>query len=122
MAPTLLGEAIIQTFGGLGVDTSRVIKDKAAKTGLAFVSVQPDGERDFLFYFDPARDLALRPDEMDAAFLSSTRLFHYGSISLIAEPGRSATRASARLARAGGAHYALTTRTCAPGCGRRKKQ
>ena len=97
------GEAIIRTFGGLGVDTSRVIKDKAAKTGLAFVSVQPDGERDFLFYFDPARDLALRPDEMDAAFLGSTRVFHYGSISLIAEPGRGATREAARLARVGGA-------------------
>ena len=97
------GKAIIQTFNELGVDTRRVIQDKAAKTGLAFVSVQPDGERDFLFYFDPVRDLALRPDEMDSEFLGSTRLFHYGSISLIAEPGRSATREAARLARAGGA-------------------
>ncbi len=89
------GESIIQTFAKLGVDTSRVIKDKAAQTGLAFVSVQPDGSRDFLFYFDPARDLALRPDELDLDWLASTRVLHYGSISLIAEPGRSATLAAA---------------------------
>lgn len=97
------GEAIIQTFGGHGVDVSRVRKDPAARTGLAFVSLQADGERDLLFYFDPARDLALRPDELDAAFIQSARVFHYGSISLIAEPCRSATQAAARLAREAGA-------------------
>ena len=89
------GESIIRTFAGLGVDTTRVIKDKAARTGLAFVSVMPDGSRDFLFYFDPARDLALRPDELDFGWLDTTRVLHYGSISLIAEPSRSATLAAA---------------------------
>ena len=97
------GECIIRAFADLGVNTSHVIRDKAARTGLAFVSVQPDGSRDFLFYFDPARDLALRPDELDTDWLAATRVLHYGSISLIAEPGRSATREAARLARAGGA-------------------
>ena len=97
------GEAIVQTFAGLGVDTSRVVKDPAARTGLAFVSVQPDGSRDFLFYFDPARDLALRPDELDAGWLGASRALHHGSISLISEPGRSATLEAARLARVGGA-------------------
>ncbi len=89
------GESIIRTFAGLGVDTARVIKDKAARTGLAFVSVMPDGSRDFLFYFDPARDLALRSDELDFPWLDTARILHYGSISLIAEPSRSATLAAA---------------------------
>ena len=97
------GISIRQTFSRLGVDMSHVILDKSARTGLAFVSVMPDGSRDFLFYFDPARDLALRPDELDAKWFSSARVLHYGSISLIAEPGRSATLEAARLARAGGA-------------------
>jgi fructokinase len=62
----------------------------------------PDGSRDFLFYFDPARDLALRPDELDFGWLDTTRVLHYGSISLIAEPSRSATLAAAgRLIGAG---------------------
>ena len=97
------GEAITRTFAARGVDTSRIIMDPAARTGLAFVSIREDGERDFLFYFDPARDLALRADEIDADFLRSTRAFHYGSISLIAEPCRTATLTAARTARAGGA-------------------
>ncbi len=97
------GASIKQTFSRLGVDMSRVILDKSARTGLAFVSVMPDGSRDFLFYFDPARDLALRPDELEAAWLGSARVLHHGSISLIAEPGRSATLEAARLAHAGGA-------------------
>ncbi len=97
------GRCLVQHFGSLGVDTSHFLLDRAARTGLAFVSVMPDGERDFLFYFDPARDFALRPDELDAPWLGSTRVFHYGSISLIAEPGRSATHEAARLARSGGA-------------------
>jgi len=89
------GKSIIQTFGALGVDTKHVIQDKAARTGLAFVSVQPDGSRDFLFYFDPARDLALSPNELDFDWLDTARILHYGSISLIAEPSRSATLAAA---------------------------
>ena len=97
------GQCLRQHFGGLGVDTTHFLLDKAAQTGLAFVSVMPDGERDFLFYFDPARDFALRPDDLDADWLGATRILHYGSISLIAEPGRAATREAARLARAGGA-------------------
>ncbi len=97
------GISITQAFGKLGVDMSHVILDKAARTGLAFVSVMPDGSRDFLFYFDPARDLALRPDELDAKWFSSARVLHYGSISLIAEPSRSATVEAARLAHEGGA-------------------
>jgi fructokinase len=89
------GEAIVRAFAERGVDTARVLKDKNARTGLAFVSVMPDGGRDFLFYFDPARDLALRPDELDLDWLDTARVLHYGSISLIAEPGRSATLAAA---------------------------
>ena len=89
------GESIIQTFGAQGIDTGHVLKDPAARTGLAFVSVMPDGSRDFLFYFDPAQDLALRPDELDFDWLDTTRALHYGSISLIAEPSRSATLAAA---------------------------
>jgi fructokinase len=97
------GDAILQTFAARGVDVSRVRKDPAARTGLAFVAIQESGERDFLFYFDVARDLALRVDELDTAFLQSARAFHYGSISLIAEPSRTTTLAAARIASEAGA-------------------
>jgi fructokinase len=97
------GDSIIQTFGGYGVDTSHIVKDPAARTGLAFVAIEENGEREFLFYFDPARDLALRPDELDLDALSTARAFHYGSISLIAPPARTTTLRVAGMARKAGA-------------------
>ena len=93
------GEAIIKTFAAQGVDVSHVVKDALARTGLAFVSVLPDGDRDFLFYYDPARDLPLRAGELDHDWLRTARVLHYGSISLIAEPARSATLAAAGIVR-----------------------
>ena len=93
------GEAIMETFAAQGVDVSHVVKDASARTGLAFVSVLPDGDRDFLFYYDPARDLPLRAEELDLAWLGTARALHYGSISLIAEPARSATLAAAGIVR-----------------------
>jgi fructokinase len=47
--------------------------------------------------------MLLRSDELDYALLQQTRAFHFGSISLIAEPSRSATIEAARLARENGA-------------------
>ena len=93
------GEAIIQTFAAQGVDVLHVVKDASARTGLAFVSVLPDGDRDFLFYYDPARDLPLQAAELDREWLRTARVLHYGSISLIAEPARSATLAAAAIVR-----------------------
>jgi fructokinase len=97
------GDSILQTFKARGVDVSQARPDPAAHTGLAFVSIEENGERDFLFYFDVARDLALRVDELDREFLQSARAFHYGSISLIAEPSRTTTLTAARIARTSGA-------------------
>lgn len=97
------GDAIIQTFAASGVDTSHIVKDPAARTGLAFVAIDADGEREFLFYFDPARDLALRAEELQVEALCAARAFHYGSISLIAPPARGTTLKLASLARKAGA-------------------
>lgn len=97
------GEFIVQSFAKYGVDTSYIVTDPAAQTGLAFVAIEADGEREFLFYFDPARDLALRAEEFDLPALSAARAFHYGSISLIAPPARGTTLRVAGLARKAGA-------------------
>lgn len=97
------GEFIMRSFAEYGVDVSHIVKDQAAPTGLAFVAIEASGERDFLFYFDPARDLALRADEFDLTALASARAFHYGSISLIAPPARGTTLRIAGLARKAGA-------------------
>ncbi|KAK1379312.1 Fructokinase-2 [Heracleum sosnowskyi] len=64
--------------------------DQGARTALAFVTLRADGEREFMFYRNPSADMLLTPDELNLDLIRSAKVFHYGSISLIVEPCRSA--------------------------------
>ncbi|KAJ6677645.1 hypothetical protein OIU85_008241 [Salix viminalis] len=63
---------------------------RKARTALAFVTLRADGEREFMFYRNPSADMLLRPEELNLELIRSAKVFHYGSISLIVEPCRSA--------------------------------
>ncbi|MGO4268360.1 PfkB family carbohydrate kinase [Paenibacillus sp. TAF58] len=96
------GDFLVRTLDEVGVHTA-VVQTDEAKTGLAFVSLRADGERDFLFFRDPAADMLLRADEVQAQWLEDAAVYHFGSVSLIAEPCRTATLEAARRARDFGA-------------------
>lgn len=83
-----------------GVDISGLRFTTEARTALAFVSLREDGERDFLFYGQPSADMLWRPDDLPLDLIASARIFHFGSISLITDPARSATLAAVAHARA----------------------
>lgn len=85
-----------------GVEAALVETDEA-RTGLAFVSLKADGERDFMFYRDPAADMLLRKEEIKDEWLADAAVFHFGSVSLIADPCKSATQYAVRRARTHGA-------------------
>jgi fructokinase len=93
------GHFLAQTLANDGVDTSTLHFSKEARTALAFVSLRADGERDFMFYRHPSADMLLRPDEISDDALRGARAFHFGSITLIGEPSRSATYYAAQTAR-----------------------
>jgi fructokinase len=97
------GEFLAATLRRHGVDTQALRFTSEARTALAFVSLGAGGEPDFTFYRHPSADMLWRPEDVDTAYAACTRIFHYGSISLIAEPSRSATLAALASARAGGA-------------------
>ncbi|MEF3305430.1 PfkB family carbohydrate kinase [Paenibacillus sp. GYB003] len=96
------GAFLREALAEAGVEPALVETDEA-RTGLAFVSLRDDGERDFLFYREPAADMLLRKEDVKEAWLGDAAVFHFGSVSLIAEPCRSATMDAARRARARGA-------------------
>ncbi len=85
-----------------GVDTSQICYADQARTALAFVSLGADGEREFMFYRHPSADMLHRPDEIDAEYIRGAKIFHFGSISLIGEPSRSATFKAVETARDAG--------------------
>ncbi|MED6207448.1 hypothetical protein PIB30_035927 [Stylosanthes scabra] len=80
------------------VDTSGMRFDSNARTALAFVTLRADGEREFLFFRNPSADMLLHESELDINILKKARVFHYGSISLIDEPSKSAHLAAMRIA------------------------
>ncbi|GAA0168167.1 carbohydrate kinase [Lithospermum erythrorhizon] len=77
--------------------------DPGARTALAFVTLRKDGEREFMFYRNPSADMLLKEDELHLDLIKKAKIFHYGSISLITEPCKSAHIAAAKIAKDAGA-------------------
>lgn len=92
-----------ETLSSCGVDTKAMLLSDQARTALAFVALPTPDNPQFVFYRNPSADMLLRAEELDAAYLQATKVFHFGSISLITDPSRTATYAAAKLAREGGA-------------------
>ncbi len=97
----LFGEFILRALEAVGVDVSAVLRQPPpTRTTLAFVEVSEDGDREFTFYRSvPAADELLSPEDIERETLSGASFVNFGSIPLIKDPVRSATRAFAELAR-----------------------
>ncbi|KAL6227888.1 hypothetical protein ACLB2K_001843 [Fragaria x ananassa] len=80
-----------------------IMFDQGARTALAFVTLRADGEREFMFYRNPSADMLLMPEELNLELIKSAKVFHYGSISLIVEPCRSAHLKAMEVAKEAGA-------------------
>ncbi|XP_068659250.1 probable fructokinase-6, chloroplastic [Aristolochia californica] len=76
--------------------------DPGARTALAFVTLKANGEREFMFYRNPSADMLLQESELDLDIITKAKIFHYGSISLITEPCKSAHVAAAKAAKDAG--------------------
>ena len=87
----------------VNISTSGLVFTKEANTTLAFVHLNPDGDRSFSFYRKPGADFLIRPEEVDKNLLSDTTVFHFGSISLTHEPARSTTVEAVKYAKEKGA-------------------
>jgi fructokinase len=96
------GRFLAKTLADAGVDVGPLRFSAEARTALAFVSLRADGEREFMFYRHPSADMLFRPDEVDAGAIARAQLLHFGTISMIGEPSRSATLRAIELARAAG--------------------
>ena len=97
------GAFLKQSLVNAGVDVRGLIEAEDVFTTLAFVALQPNGERAFSFARKPGADTQLRADELNLDMLEHTRIFHTGSLSLTQEPARSATYEAIDRAKAAGA-------------------
>lgn len=82
-----------------GIDLRGLRFTDQARTMLAFVSLDSSGDRSFSFYRHPSADMLLRPEDIAFDVIDDYEAFHFGSITMISEPSRSATLAAVEYAK-----------------------
>jgi fructokinase len=80
------GDYIMDVLKENGVDTSYCLRSDEGETGLAFVSVDHNGERSFNFYRKNAADLLLSSEEIKSEWFQPGELLHFCSVDLIESP------------------------------------
>ena len=103
----VFGRLIRSTMERNGICTDGLLRSETEPTTLAFVSLDERGDRSFSFYRQHSADCMLRSAELPLTLLEQAGIFHFGSVSMTAEPVRSATLEAVRHARSKGAAIAF---------------
>ena len=84
------GKHLAGVLAAAQVNIDGLTFSEEARTALAFVSNRADGDRSFMFYRHPSADMLMRPEDVKRSVIDAHDVFHYGSITLIREPAKSA--------------------------------
>ncbi|PXX99927.1 carbohydrate kinase family protein [Halomonas sp. LBP4] len=96
------GDFLASELATHGVDTSGVVRTREARTALAFVSRDAQGERTFDFYRPPAADLLYRLEHLPAGVFAEPAIVHFCTNSLTEPEIAETTLAMAEMARRAG--------------------
>ena len=97
------GTHILKVLRANGVDTSYVFRTGRANTGLAFVSLDATGNREFSFFRNPSADLFLEEGQIAPDMFTEWAGLHFCWADLVQCPGRAAHRRAVALAKQAGA-------------------
>jgi len=75
------GQFLVDELEKASVDTTYTSFTHKAKTSLAFVSINHEGERDFMFYRDPSADQLFEPKQVEKSVFEHA-IFHFCSVGL----------------------------------------
>ena len=84
------GDFLIEQLEKAGVHTGKILRTDKANTGLAFVSLKDNGERDFSFYRNPSADLLFNEEEVKAEWFEQGDVLHFCSVDLVESPMKQA--------------------------------
>lgn len=87
-----LGHMLADTAKEVGIDISGLYFDDEVHTTLAFVHTAKDGDRSFSFYRNPGADVMLKESEVPLDLIKSSRIFHFGTLSMTHEEVEKATK------------------------------
>jgi fructokinase len=84
------GHYLEQELNKFYVDTSYLSFNKEYNTSLVFVSLDSNGERDFMFYRNPSADQMYHKNQLNYSILENS-IFHFCSVGLAPYPLKEAT-------------------------------
>lgn len=96
------GVFLRQTLNDYGVNTSGLCVSDVFPTTLAFVHLDPSGERSFSFYRHESADVMLETSDLNLEMIKNTKIFHFGSVSMTHDPSRRATLDAVQIAKKAG--------------------
>lgn len=97
------GQFIIDTAQKVGVNTQHILQTGKAKTALAFVTLQENGERSFSFYRHPSADMLYSTESLQCFSPMAQDYLHFCSVSLAPPMMRAAHETAIEKCRASGA-------------------
>ena len=97
------GKMLKDTVSTQGINTDNLLMDDKVPTTLAFVHTAPDGDRSFSFYRNPGADMMLRAEEINLELINSSKIFHFGTLSMTEPNIEATTKAAVAQAKKAGA-------------------
>ena len=95
----IFGKLLIRTLDELSINTQNVLMDQDIRTTLAFVANDETGDRSFSFYRNPGADMMFTEDEVNEDAIRSSKIFHFGTLSMTHEGVRKATKKALKIAK-----------------------
>lgn len=92
------GQLLKNTISEFGIGTEDLIIDDSFFTTLAFVTLDENGDRIFAFSRKPGADTCINENEIDYNLIDNASVLHFGTLSLTAEPSRSACKNAVKYA------------------------
>ena len=96
------GEQLKNAIMETGIDASCLCMDEKVHTTLALVHTGADGDRDFSFYRNPGADMMLTEEEVLEEVIKTSKVFHFGTLSMTHEEVRQATKKAVQAAEEAG--------------------
>lgn len=96
------GQSCIDALKEVGVSTEYMPVSEEFPTTLAFVTLDESGNREFSFYRKHTADVNLSLEDIKSLRDLKPRFFHFGSVSLTAEPSRTSVLEAVKQAKENG--------------------
>ena len=96
------GRLLTATIAASGASVEAIVVSPEHLTGVAVVTLDAHGDRDFLFYRQDCADVNYAPDEVRADLIRGARILHVNSLVLASPVSASAQRHAMAVAQAAG--------------------